>query len=112
MTYNAGVFPCGDPSISQHIGCARCATPFDEAGKIPPHMTPYHGCPQLIPVHSPCNGIFPLCATCWEALTPDERWPYYAALLGYQACQYVMHNQPLPLPYVAERVRESVLNGL
>lgn len=26
------------------------------------------------------GGCFPLCETCWAALTPEARWPYYLKL--------------------------------
>lgn len=107
MTYEAGAFPCGDPSVSATTGCARCGTP-SQNGSVP-HITAYHGCEMPDDGHPECRGIFPLCESCWAALAPFERWPYYAALLGYQAAEYIMAAQPPPPAYIAERIHQAVL---
>lgn len=105
----AGTYPCGNPEVSDITGCARCAKPWTDTQ---PHTTPYHGCGDPESHPSPCQGIFTLCLDCWGDLSPGERWPYYAALLGYQAAQYMIVCHELPPAYTAERVQKAVLSGL
>jgi hypothetical protein len=48
--------------------CGRCKRPWNV---VRSHETPYR----------PGQGCFPLCEDCWQILTPDQRLPYYMALV-------------------------------
>ncbi len=50
-------------------GCYRCGGTWDYTEV---HMTYY----------SSVSGCFPLCESCWSELSPQERLPYYATLVG------------------------------
>lgn len=49
--------------------CYRCGGTWNH---VEEHTTYYND-------HS---GCFPLCKDCWEKLTPEQRLPYYAQLMG------------------------------
>jgi hypothetical protein len=51
--------------------CGRCGMPWSA---VRLHATRF----------TASEGIFVLCEGCWSALTPVERWPYYAQLLVWQ----------------------------
>lgn len=53
-----------------YSGCFRCGGTWDYAQY---HSTDYTG---------NGGGCFPLCEPCWSGLTPEERLPYYALLVG------------------------------
>jgi hypothetical protein len=61
--------------LSPGLGtCKRCRRPWNSRNRmigVEHHITDFangHGC-------------FPLCEGCWQALTPEERLPYYKELM-------------------------------
>jgi hypothetical protein len=58
------------PLAPGYSWCMRCKTPwkFTKA-----HYTPY----------TEDRSCFPLCETCWQELTPEQRVPYYEKLVKW-----------------------------
>jgi hypothetical protein len=54
-----------DPSMGT---CSRCWRPWNRVKSHTTWFESYH-------------GMFTLCETCWHALSPTERWPYYRDIL-------------------------------
>ena len=55
-------------------------------------------------------GMFPLCEDCWAALSPEERWPYYEALVE----KWRLDSPDFPksnFPNM-KKLKEIVLSGL
>lgn len=55
-------------------GCRRCGDTWD--WKVS-HDTPL----DVDGLGAGCSAVFPLCAQCWGDLTPEERLPFYDALV-------------------------------
>lgn len=73
--------------------CYRCQRPWKFAKA---HTTPF----------ITSEGCFPLCESCWAELgTPEERWPYYQALIEAWAAM------GCPTEYAAE-IKAAVMEGL
>lgn len=49
------------------------------------------------------RGMFPLCEPCWTMLLPEERWPYYLALLN----EWGEHDKAKCIKDVHEAVMEG-----
>lgn len=72
--------------------CLRCRRPWRHGGRIgvPWHITDYGEPSRLeenedgtLTAHGGA-GVFPLCESCWLALAPHTRMPYYEELLRRQ----------------------------
>lgn len=53
--------------FSRNGGCSSCLRPWRVLDK---HYTPF----------TPERACFPLCETCWQSMTPQERLPHYRML--------------------------------
>lgn len=78
-------------------GCKRCHDTWDWKQ---PHDTPINA----------RQGCFPLCQECWEALTPEQRLPYYERL----ADEWKSLSSPGEWPDLdadMKCIRQAVLEG-
>lgn len=57
-----------DPNTYDYSRCMRC---MDSWKFKKSHAT----------MHSDSRGVSPLCADCWDGLTPEERLPFYEAII-------------------------------
>jgi hypothetical protein len=79
-------------AIRRLPGCLRCGIAYDDE---PFHSTPY----------TPYRDLFPLCETCWQALTVEQRLVFYELLLmwwyedGWDGKEH-------------EAIRQAVVSGL
>lgn len=110
----AGEYPKGYRNFSGYGGCLRCYTPWN---KTKEHTTRYHSCKDAYHVYneykdeSPCGGCFPLCQTCWESLTINQRLPYYEALVTLWSADGFPDYNGVPYSVILERLKASVLAG-
>jgi hypothetical protein len=84
-------------------GCKRCRTPWTRTGY---HVTEFNGSFGLP------DGVFPLCDWCWEHLTPDKRWPYYAELIHEWRLLAINTRDVKRVEKDARSVRAAVKRGL
>lgn len=70
--------------------CYRCEDTWD---RVEGHSTPYGN----------GRGCFPLCESCWAALTPEERVPYYDMLW----VKWTLDLASLPSQLLSDEVTES-----
>lgn len=83
--------------------CYRCRTSFWGPIKNEHHSTPYG-----------TNGsgwCFPLCETCWSALTPKERMPYYDALVNTWMSQALTTQEAVEYDKKRDLIYHAVMAG-
>jgi hypothetical protein len=73
--------------------CYRCHTTW---AYVVPHETRY----------SVSSACFPLCEKCWADLTPEQRLPYYEALISEWMMSHPSHHVDS-----ADQIRAAVLAG-
>jgi hypothetical protein len=80
--------------------CGRCQFPWPV---VRGHSTAY----------DPSSGCFPLCEGCWQELqTPENRMPYYMALVDWwerEARRWNIKEELAKLPERRIRIRDAVL---
>lgn len=77
--------------------CLQCKTPWRF---VKGHTTKY----------TQSNGCFPLCEKCWAELTPEQRLPFYRALIIEWARQDCCNGEEFDKTW--HDIREAVLAGL
>lgn len=94
--------------LNGYGGCYRCGDTWNHTEH---HSTPITN----------SKACFPLCVSCWEKLSPDERLPYYQQLAQRwldDASQWSLREPQKAQEWIDELIQEwpllvkSVLNGL